>query len=281
MIDSLTIALMLSAALLHASWHALIKSAANGIAAIAGMGLVAAVVAAAILPFVPLPSAAVWLVIAGSVCLHCGYKLALARSYRFGDLGQAFPLARGFVPLFAAVLAFIVMGEVPKSGQAVGIAVVSAGLIWLAADSVRGGIDHRLFVAAIVAGMTVAGYAVVDAYGTRLSGDWLSFTAWLVFVDSGSFFLLILAIQGRRLPEQLWRDRVRTLASGVLGVGSFGVFLWALSRSAVGPVAALRESSVLFAAIIGMVWYGEARSPHRLGAAALIVAGLMVITVLR
>ena len=114
-----------------------------------------------------------------------------------------------------------------------------------------------------------------------MAGNWLSFTAWLVFVDSGSFFVLILAYQGRNLPQQLWRNRVRTLTSGLLGVGSFGVFLWALSRSAVGPVAALRESSVLFAAIIGMVWYGEVRSPHRLGAAALIVAGLMVITLLR
>lgn len=281
MIDSLTIAMMLAAALLHASWHALIKSAANGIAAIAGMGLVATVIAACILPFVPFPPAAVWPVIAGSVCLHCGYKLALARSYQFGDLGQAFPLARGFVPLFAAALAFIFMGETPKSGQMVGIAVVSTGLLWLAAGSVRGGIDRRLFAAAIVAGMTVAGYAVVDAYGTRLTGDWLSFTAWLVFVDSGSFFLLVLAFQGRRLPDQLWCNRVRTLASGLLGVGSFGVFLWALSRSAVGPVAALRESSVLFAAIIGMVWYGEVRSLHRLGAAALIVAGLTIITVWR
>ncbi|WP_137045771.1 DMT family transporter [Pseudolabrys sp. FHR47] len=281
MIDSLTIALMLSAALLHASWHALIKSAANGIAAIAGMGLVATAVAAAVMPFVPFPPAAVWPVIAGSVCLHCGYKLALARSYSLGDLGQAFPLARGFVPLFAAGLAFLVMGELPKSGQVLGIAVVSGGLIWLSADSVRGGVDGRLFLAALVAGMTVAGYAVVDAYGTRLAGDWLSFTVWLVIVDSGSFFLLILAVQGRQLLDRLWIDRTRTLASGLLGIGSFGVFLWALSRSPVGPVAALRESSVLFAAIIGMVWYGEARSPHRLGAAAVIFAGLMIIAVLR
>lgn len=281
MIDSLTIALMLVAAVLHASWHALIKSASNGIAALAGMGLVATVAAACVLPFVSFPRAPVWPVIAGSVCLHFGYKLALARSYRFGDLGQSFPLARGFVPLFAATLAFVFMGEMPKNSQSLGIAVVSAGLIWLAADSVRGGIDRRVFAAATVAGLTVAGYAVVDAYGTRLAGDWLSFTAWLVFVDSGSFFVLILAYQGRSLPEQLWHDRMRTLASGILGVGSFGVFLWALSRSAVGPVAALRESSVLFAAIIGMVWYSEVRSPHRLGAAALIFTGLMIITVLR
>lgn len=281
MLDSLTIALMLAAAVLHASWHALIKSASDGIAALAGMGVVATVVAACILPFVPIPPAPVWPLIAGSICLHFGYKLALARSYKLGDLGQAFPLARGTVPLFAAAFAFVLVGEIPNGGQAFGIASVSAGLLWLATDSVKGGIDRRLFIAALVAGLTVAGYAVVDAYGTRLAGNWLSFTAWLVFLDSGSFFLLIYAAQGRQLTMTLWHHRVRTLASGFFGVGSFGVFLWALSRSSIGSVAALRESSVLFAAIIGMVCYGEPRSARRLGAAALIAVGLMIITTLR
>lgn len=281
MLDSLTISLMLAAALLHASWHALVKSASDGVGALAGMGVVATLVALCVLPFVPFPPAPVWPVIAGSVCLHFGYKLALARSYKFGDLGQAFPLARGFVPLFAALFAFVFVGEIPQGGQVAGIVGVSAGLMWLAADSIRGGIDRRIFIAALVAGLMVAGYAVVDAYGTRLTGNWLSFTAWLVFVDSGSFFLLIYLAQRRQLLTTLWDNRIRTLATGVLGIASFGVFLWALSRSAVGSVAALRESSVLFAAIIGMVFHGERRSAHRLGAAALIVAGLMVITIAR
>ncbi len=109
----------------------------------------------------------------------------------------------------------------------------------------------------------------------------MSFTAWLVFVDSCSFALLIYSVQGKELWNVLWRHRVRTLASGLLGVGSFAVLLWALSRNTIGAVAALRESSVLFAAIIGMVFYGERHSIHRLGAAALIVIGLMVITILR
>ncbi len=219
-------------------------------------------------------------VIGLSVCLHFSYKLALARSYKFGDLGQAFPLARGFVPLFAAVFAFFIIGEVPKSAQMLGIATISAGLLWLCGDSIRGGIGRRLFLAALIAGLTVAGYAVVDAYGTRLAGDWLSFTVWLVFVDSGIFFLLILVTQGKQLPSILWHHRIRTFASGLLGVGSFGVFLWALSRSPIGSVAALRETSVLFAAIIGMMFYGEPRSGHRVGAAVLIVAGLMTIAIM-
>jgi drug/metabolite transporter (DMT)-like permease len=281
MLDFPTISLILFAALLHASWHALVKSASDGIAALAGMGLVATVIAACVLPFVPVPSEPVWLVIGVSVFLHFGYKLALARAYKHGDLGQAFPLARGFVPLFAAVLAFIILRQVPRIDQIFGIGIVSAGLLWLAADSTHEGIDRRLFLAALAAGLTVAGYATVDAYGTRLARDWLSFTAWLVFVDSGSFALLIYAVQGRQLGRELWRHRIRTLASGLLGIGSFAVFLWALSRSTIGAVVALRESSVLFAAIIGVVFYGERRSMHRLGAAALIVAGLMVITIMR
>ncbi len=245
------------------------------------MGLVAAVTAGCVLPFVPVPPRSIWPVVGISVCLHFSYKLALARAYKFGELGQAFPLARGFVPLFASIIAFVVLGEIPKNGQIVGILVVSAGLLWLTAESIRGGINHHLLIAALAAGLTVAGYATVDAYGTRLAGNWASFTAWLVVIDSGSFVLFMHAVQGRHLWNTLWCHRGRTLVSGLLGIGSFAVFLWALSRGTIGSVAALRESSVLFAAIFGIVFYGEQLSVHRLGAAALIVIGLMTITILR
>lgn len=281
MLDSITIVMMLLAALLHASWHALVKVGANQISALAGMGLIAAVVAACGLPFVSIPSSQVWIVIACSVFLHLGYKLSLARSYAFGDLSQAYPMARGLVPLFATAIAFLLLGQSPTAAQLAGIAVVSGGLLWLAIHSLHAGVDHRLFPAALAAGLTVAGYSVLDAYGTRIAADWASFTVWLVVVDSGSFFALVYLIKGRSLRDELWCYRLRTLTSGLFGVGSFAVFLWALSRSPVGPVAALREASVLFATIIGMIFYKESRSAHRLGAVAAILLGLMVITALR
>jgi drug/metabolite transporter (DMT)-like permease len=281
MLDSLTIGLMLTAALLHASWHALVKSGTDQIAVLAGMGLVAALVAACALPFVATPSASVWLIIAGSVGLHLGYKLGLAKSYGLGDLGQAYPLARGLVPLFATVIAFLFLGQQPSTFQMAGILIVSLGLMWLAVHSIRGGVDQRIFIAAAIAGLAVAGYSTVDAYGTRIAGDWVSFTAWLVFVDSGSFFVLIYLIKRDALWTELWTWRARTLASGLFGVTSFSVFLWALSRSPVGPVSALREASVLFATLIGMTFYREPRSWHRIGAAATIVLGLIVIAAMR
>jgi drug/metabolite transporter (DMT)-like permease len=279
MLDALTITLMLLAAVLHATWHSLVKSGDNGLTILTGMCLVSAVVAALFLPFVALPPAPVWPVLMGSVLLHSGYRLSLAQAYAHGDLSQAYPLARGLVPLFATALAFVSMGQLPTAGQLVGIGIVSVGLIGLAGDTIRGGIRGRLLLAAAGAGLTVAGYSVVDAYGARLSGDWASYTAWLIVLDSGSFFLLCWAIQGRGIWSQLDRQRWRTLISGVLGLGSFAVFLWALSHSPVGAVSALRETSVLFATMIGILVHGEKRSLLRIASATAIVIGIGTIAV--
>jgi drug/metabolite transporter (DMT)-like permease len=281
MLDTLTIVLMLFAGLLHASWHSLVKYGGDQILVLAGMGLVAAAVAACALPFLAVPPAPVWGVICGSVLLHVGYKLSLARSYSLGDLGQAYPLARGLVPLFSTAIAFLLLRQFPSSGQIIGIATISLGLIWLATHSIRGGVDRRIFLAALVAGLTVAGYSVVDAYGTRLAGDWAAFAAWLIVVDGVCFAVLIYLLKGQRLWRELWQYRARMFVSGLLGITSFCVFLWALSRSPVGAVSALRESSVLFATLIGVTIHGERWSLHRMLAASLIVVGLITIAAMR
>lgn len=256
MLDLLTI-------LLHASWHSLVKYGPDQVLVLAGMGLVAAMVAGCALPFLPFPSAPVWVVIVGSVFLHVGYKLALARAYALGELGQAYPLARSFVPLFSTIIAFALLGQSPTAGQIFGIVLVSLGLLGLSAHSVHGGVDRRLFLAA---GATVAGYSVADAYGTRLAGNWAAFTAWLIVADTLSFSLLIYWMRGPQLWRDLWRFRTKMVIAGLLGVVSFSVFLWALSRSPVGAVTALRESSVLFATLLGIAVHGEKPSRHRIAA---------------
>jgi uncharacterized membrane protein len=281
MLEPSTVILMLVAGILHASWHSLVKSVSDQLVVLAGMGLVASAIFACMLPFLPFPSAPVWVVIAGSACLHIGYKFALARAYALGDLGQAFPLARGFVPLFSVALAFVFLGQLPSSSQIAGIAAVSFGLIWLAVQSIRGGVDRRIFLATPLAGLAVAGYAVADSYGTRLAGDWLAFAAWLNITDGVLFAGIVRATRGRQLWSELYRQRARVLASGLLGILSMSVVLWALSRSAVGPVSALRESSVLFATIIGVAVHREAATVQRLCAAACIVLGLVTFTTLQ
>lgn len=279
--DPLTVVLMLSAALLHASWHGLVKAGSDQVINLAGMGLVATVVALMALPFVAAPPAAIWPLFALSVLLHGGYKLFLARAYEFGDLVHAFPLARGIVPLSATVIAFVVFGQLPGAGQLAGIGCVSCGVLLLAARGIRGRLNGEIALAAFGAGTAVACYTVVDAYGTRLYGDWAGFTAWLIVLDSLCFLGVTRYLRGKGLWEAMVRERTRLVVSGGLGVASFTVFLWALSRNPVGPVSALRETSVLFAMMIGALVYREHLTRLRLAAGVAIVAGIFIIAVWR
>jgi drug/metabolite transporter (DMT)-like permease len=276
-LDVLTISLMLTAGLLHASWHSLVKSGKNQITVLAGMGAVAGTCAAVAIPFVPFPAADVWPVLLVSISLHIVYKICLAGAYVRGDFGQAFPLARGMVPLFATLIAFVGLGQVPSLNQGTGIVLVSCGLWLLALDGLQGMARWPLLLAAASAGAAVASYSVIDAYGTRLFGNWFAFTAWLVVLDSFAFLVLSRFLRGPALWTELSTARLRVIVSGLLGLLSFCVFLWALSRNPVGSVTTIRETSVLFAMAIGVLLHGEPLSLRRLTGAIVILSALVVI----
>lgn len=275
--DPLVASAVLAASLLHASWHALVKSTGDRVIALAGMNVVSAGTALALLPITrPLP-ALVYAVICASALVHAGYKIALAQLYDRADLGRAYPLARGFVPVMAAMLAFVVLGESPAATAVAGILLICTGLMLLGYETDGRGAPVAVLAAAAGAGLAVAVYSVVDAYGIRLSGDWFSFTVWLFIIDGGLFVGYALATRGRKAPRA-WRENAgRTLASGALGVISFAVFMWALGRAPVGAVTALRETSVLFAAIIGALVLGERATWKRYAAAVLVIAGVGII----
>ena len=277
--DLVTALTMLLAGLLHASWHSLVKSGGDQIANLAGMGLVASIVAIATIPFVPSLPLVVWPIIAVSVCLHVGYKTCLAFAYSKGELGQAFPLSRGAVPVFASVIAFATLGQLPTKFETVGIVLVSIGIVLLAMERLRGSLNGALLLAAAGAGLSVAAYSVLDSYGTRLAGNWIAFTAWLVVLDCLLFLIVARWLRGEKLLSVLFAMKGRIFASGFLGVISFSVFMWALSRSPVGPVTALRETSILFAIIIGVMLHHEQLSVRRLCAGAMMVAGVMTIAI--
>ena len=224
----------------------------------------------------PAPPPAVWPVLATSVGLHVGYKLCLGSAYAHGDLGEAFPLARGMVPLFATTIAFAALGQVPKLGQSLGIGLVAAGILLVMLERLRA--PHwRLWSAAAGAGLAVAGYSVLDAYGVRVFGNWIAFTAWLIVIDNASFLTLTATRRGPALWGELLADKWRVLASGLLGLASFCVFLWALGRGPVGAVSALRETSMLFAILIGVLLHREPLTAARLAAAILMVLGVVAI----
>lgn len=222
------------------------------------------------------PPPQIWPVLLLSVGLHVAYKLCLVGAYGRGDLGQVFPLARGMVPLFATLVAFIGPRQVPSIHQWVGVALVSCGLLFLALDRIHGLPRWPLLSGAAGTGATVAAYSVVDGYGTRLFDDWLGFTSWLIMLDSLAFLALSRILTGPVLWAELKASRWRVLVFGFLGLLSFCVFLWALSRNPIGAVTTIRESSVLFAVTIGVLRHREPVSPRRLRGGILVLLALVV-----
>jgi len=274
-------AAVLAAALLHATWHALVKSSGDRVVALAGMSLVSGAIAIAALPFVAVPPRAVLAVIAFSVVLHIGYKLALAHLYDKADLSRAYPLARGITPVLAMMLGLVFLSEKPSVVTVAGVVVISLGIVGLVFEKGARPLSVTATAAAVSAGAAVAAYSALDAYGVRLNGDWLSFTAWLVACDSGLFVVYSLATR-RRATLTTWRaEWGRTLTSGLLGMAAFCVFLWALGRAEVGAVTALRETSMVFSVLIGAVALKERMSAARAFAVAMVLGGTAAIALAR
>ncbi|GLH75567.1 hypothetical protein SSBR45G_04750 [Bradyrhizobium sp. SSBR45G] len=280
--DPLAAILMLLAGLLHATWHAIVKTGAGaGLSILAGMGLVSSAVAMPVLFFVPAPSASTWPIILASLALHAGYKASLATAYGSAEFGRCYPIARGTVPLFATLFAYVGLQQLPGPGQLIGIAVIVLGILGLARDRIHGPIERRALWAAIGAAAMVAAYSVVDASGTRQPEGWASFTAWIIVLDSIVFFIVAAAYRGRAILADLRHALLSVLVAALLGLTSFAVFLWAVSRNPIANVVAFRECSVLFATLLGVLFLNERVTARRLCCAALIAAGLITVALLK
>lgn len=271
----LVTAAVLFAAVTHASWNAIahhITDKLVGFTLIAGGG---ALIGMAMAPFVPVPAAGAWPYLIASAVIHVAYYVLLMRSFRLGDFGQAYPIARGTAPLVVTALAALFAHEVPDGWAAAGIAVSCAGLTGVALWGLRGSRpDWAAIGAALATGLTIAAYTVVDGLGVRASGSSLGYIAWLM------------AVEGLVVPAYaVWRWRGGTVAIlrpfagvGLLGaalsVAAYGLVLWAQTRAELAPIAALRESSIIVGAAIGAVFFKERFGAPRIAAAGLLVVGI-------
>ncbi|WP_431988093.1 EamA family transporter [Streptomyces parvulus] len=241
----LVTAAVLLAAVTHAGWNAIahrITDKLTGFTLIAGGGML---IGLALLPFTTVPKAAAWPYLLVSAALHIAYYALLMRSFRLGDFGQAYPIARGTAPLLVTVLAAVFAHEVPDRWASAGVLLACAGLTGVAAWGLRGSRpDWAAVGAALATGVSIAAYTVVDGLGVRASGSSLGYVAWLM------------AVQGTVLPAWfLYRHRSRAwallrpraglgLVGAAMSVAAYALVLWAQTRAELAPIAALRESSV-------------------------------------
>ena len=265
--------LVLTSAVLHASWNALLKGGGDRLRSVTVMALAASLASAAWAAFLPAPRAASWPYIGLSVVLHVAYNLLLVMTYRHGDLGVTYPIARGSSPLLVAAGAAILAGERLDAFTLVGIALVCGGIIGLAREC-RGGELSRVITPAVLTGVTIAAYTVVDGLGSRASGNAWAYAAWL-----------FLALGPAMLPAWAWRRRgpgghvrpdaesLRSAAGGLVSLAAYAIVIWAASISPMGPVSALRESSVVVAAVLGWLFLGERLGPWRLVACLVVASG--------
>jgi drug/metabolite transporter (DMT)-like permease len=266
---------VLGAGLLHAGWNALLKAAPGGDPMLDTASVVAgsSVCALAVLPFVPLPDPAAWKFVAVSSTVHFAYYITLAHAYRTGDLSFAYPLMRGSAPLIVAVLGVVFLHEVPSSHAAIGILLICAGIVSIAFVRRE---RHPPAAArwAFANAAIIALYTLVDGSGARASGNAAAYVSWLIFLEGLPFLAWIAWRRGTPALAYLRRGWRRGLLGGACSLAAYGIVLFAMTRAPVAAVAALRETSVLFAALIGAFWLKEGLGAMRLAGAASVVAGV-------
>jgi len=266
---------VLGAGVLHAGWNALLKGAPGGDPLLDTASVVAAssVWALIALPFVPLPDPAAWKFIAGSMVIHFAYYVTLAHAYRFGDLSFAYPLMRGSAPLIVALLGIVFLHELPTAHGMLGILMICAGIVSIAFVRRQRHPPAATAWAFANAGI-IAAYTLVDGSGARASGNAIAYVTWLIFIEGLPFVAWTLWHRGAPGVAYLQRGWRRGLLGGAASLGAYAIVLFAMTRAPVAAVAALRETSVLFAALIGGVWLKEGFGAMRLAGAASVVAGV-------
>jgi len=277
-IDVSVAAVVLVAAALHATWNAIAKAVPDQLALLTMLTLTPMVCGLIALPFVPVPAPAAWPPLIASALVQSAYSLLLLRSYRFGDFTQAYPIARGTGPLLVAGAAAVLLNEPLLPGQWAGVLLVSVSLASIAFTRRPTHDDRKAILAAALTGVAIATYTVLDGYGVRRSGSSIGYTAYLFLLTGPLIPLYAVAQRGRRALAESVREHwaLGTLA-GVLTLVAYGLVIWAQTKGALAAVAALRESSVVMAAVIGVVVFRERLSPVRIVASIGVAAGIALI----
>ena len=265
---------VLGAGFLHALWNAMLKSAAGDpmldtALIVAG----ASVTCLPLLPFIPLPARDAWPFAFASMLVHFAYYVMLAGAYRRGDLSFAYPLMRGVAPLLVTGLGVVFLGEHLRAHALAGILMISAGIIaiaWFASGR------HTLGAAGFALGnaAVIGVYTLIDGAGARAAGSPWSYAFWLMGLEGIPFLAWIVWMRGRPAVDYArlrWR---RGVLGGAASVAAYAIALWAMTRAPVAVVAALREVSVVFAALMGTLFLKESFGWRRLAGAVGVAAGV-------
>ena len=269
--------LVLLAAALHAIWNAVIKGTGDKTIAIGLVALghlVLGLIGAAILP---LPDIKVIPFIIASTLIHWGYYYGLTTAYKFGDLSLIYPIARGISPVIVTFFAFFWIDERLSWVEMGGVLLISSGILFLGLRSLSNEKSIPALVFALTTGMLIAAYSVTDGFGVRLTENPLSYIVWL-FIAEGFIVFYIFVRFKVRLLKSSFSEIMLGFFAGVISTVAYGLALYAKSLAPLGIVTALRETSVIIATLIGVLWFKEKPIGYRIGAASIVFCGIIFLT---
>lgn len=267
--------ILLFAALLHASWNAIVKAGSDKLYSAIAVSGSASLMALILLPFSPQPMLASVPFLAASCVLQVIYTVLVAKTYQISDMSQTYPLMRGAAPLLVAMISVLLLGDSLSVTAWVGIAVVCLSILGMAFNG-RSQPGKGIWLA-LLNSCFIAGYTLVDGTGVRLAGSALGYSLWTFFLNG--FCLLAWAMLARRqeVSRYLVANWKRGIPGGIGTMGSYGLALWAMTQAPLAVVAALRETSILFGALIAFLLLKEKVAGLRIAAAFGIAAGAILL----
>lgn len=269
---------VLAAALLHAGWNALVKFGPDRFLGVALVAIFSGLISTIGLFFVELPAlgALPWLAL--SMLFHTGYCLFLSRAYASGDLGQVYPIARGSAPLLAALLSWLILKEVPPLLGMVGAVLLVSGVLLMAVSGRKtaSAMSRTTLVYALITAMFTASYTLSDGAGSRASLNPISYTLWLFSINGWIMGLILYWKYKSSSWQRIKAHWQPGMIGGTMSLISYGIAIWAMSHAPIALVAALRETSVLFAMVISVYFLKEPLSRMRAISGLVIVTGVII-----
>lgn len=278
--DLSTLGLVLLSAFMHAGWNAVVKIRGDRLVVMALISAGAGLLALACLPFAPPPAPASWPWLACSIILQLGYKLFLIEAYRHGELGQVYPIARGTAPLLVTLATLVLLDEPLAPAALVAVLIIALGILALALRGGEGlGGDPRAVAYALGTAVFIASYTLVDGTGARLAGTPHGYALWLFVIDAVPIGLVAMWLRGPAAFAPLRAGLLPGLLGGAMALGSYWLVIWALTLGPMAPVAALRETSVVFAMFLGTAFLKERLGPWRLASVAAVALGVVMLRI--
>src|SRR5579863_2297025 len=259
--SSAIIALTLLAAMLHATWNAVLRSAVDRLWSVTIMSVATTAAAIPLAILLPLPRADSWLLLGVSALLQVVYSILLAHAYRYGELGQVYPVVRGSVPLLVSVGGFVLAGQRLSGTSLLGIALISCGIASLAVG--KGRAQAKSLALSMVTAVVVAAYVTADAIGVRLAGNPQAYAVWIFVIYGALLPAAFVLLRGGIRADLRAAETLKALAGGILSLTSYAAVITALALGKAGPISALRETSIVFSAVIGRAVLGEQLTRRR------------------